>query len=65
MASASTDPIVSLGGKVKAESLTDDSNQLAFTLIAGDNDTDQGRIGVHTPVGAALIDAQVGDEVEY
>jgi very-short-patch-repair endonuclease len=56
---------VRLGSKVKIESLSDGGKKLAFTLVEGENDPDNGKVGIHTPIGAALLDAQVGDEVEY
>ena len=45
--------------------LSDGGNKLAFTLVKGENNPDEGLVGIHTPLGAALIDAQEGDEVEY
>ena len=58
------EPTVALGSKVKVENITD-GKKLAFTLVEGENAPDNGKIGVHTPLGQALLDAQVGDEVEY
>lgn len=58
------EPSVALGSKVKVENITD-GKKLAFTLVEGENAPDEGKIGVHTPLGQALLDAQVGDEVEY
>ncbi len=58
------EPTVALGSKVKIEHITD-GKKLAFTLVEGENAPDEGKIGVHTPLGQALLDAQVGDEVEY
>ncbi len=60
-----SEPSVALGSKVKVENLSDGGRKLAFTLVEGENDPEAGKIGVHTPLGKALIDAQVGDEVEY
>lgn len=59
------EPSVTLGSKVKIENLSDRGKKLAFTLVAGDSDPETGRVGIHTPLGEALLDAQVGDEVEY
>ncbi|MCC0072628.1 MAG: DUF4011 domain-containing protein [Rhodobacter sp.] len=59
-----TEPTIALGSKVKVESMTD-GKKLAFTLVEGQNAPDDGKIGLHTPLGQALLDAQVGDEVEY
>ena len=47
------------------ENITDGGKEIAFTLIEGNNDPEQERVGIHTPLGVALIDAQVGDEVEF
>ena len=60
-----SEPSVALGSKVKIENLSDGGKKLAFTLVEGENDPDAGRIGIHTPLGEALFDAQVGDVVEY
>ena len=61
VAAAST---VALGSKVKVENITE-GKKLAFILVEGNNAPDKGIIGVHTPLGEALLDAQVGDVVEY
>ena len=60
-----SEPSVALGSKVKIENLSDDGKKLAFTLVEGENDPDAGKVGIHTPLGEALLYAQVGDEVEY
>ena len=60
-----SEPAVMLGSKVKVENLSDGGKKLAFTLVEGENDPDSGKVGIHTPLGEALLDAQVGDEVEY
>jgi very-short-patch-repair endonuclease/RecA/RadA recombinase len=60
-----TEPSAALGSKVKIENLSDGSKKLAFTLVEGENEPDAGKIGTHTPLGEALLDAQVGDVVEY
>lgn len=65
---ANSGPMVvtaALGSRLKIEHITDGGKKLAFTLVEGENDPDQGRVGIHTPLGRALIDAQIGDEVEY
>lgn len=58
------EPTIALGSKVKVENITD-GKKLAFTLVEGENAPNDGRIGIHTPLGQALLDAQVGEEVEY
>jgi len=60
-----SEPFVRLGSKVRIEHLSDGGKKLAFTLVEGENDPNAGRVGVHTPLGEALLDAQIGDEVEY
>lgn len=58
------EPTAELGSKVKVENITD-GKKLAFTLVEGENAPDEGKVGIHTPLGQALLDAQIGDEVEY
>jgi len=58
-------PSVGIGSKVKVENITDGGKKLAFILVEGENAPDSGKIGVHTPLGQALMESQVGDEVEY
>jgi very-short-patch-repair endonuclease len=57
--------IVGLGSRVKIESLSDNGRKLAFTIVSEGNDLENGKLGILTPLGQALIDAQEGDEVEY
>ena len=59
-----SDPTVSLGSRVRVKNLTD-GTLLEFTLVDRPNDPDQGRVNIHTPLGRALLDTQVGDEVEF
>jgi very-short-patch-repair endonuclease len=59
-----SEPTVTLGSKVKVDNIID-GKKLAFTLVEGENAPEDGKIGFHTPLGQALVDAQVGDEVEY
>ena len=59
------EPIVTLGSRVKVENITDGGKKFAFVLVEGENNPDGGRIGIHTPMGQALLDAQVGDKVEF
>jgi len=58
------EPTVALGSPVTIENITD-GKKLAFTLVEGENAPDDGKIGVQTPLGQAVLEAQVGDEVEY
>jgi len=63
--SVPSEPVVRVGSKVKVVNLSDGGSKLAFTLVKGENNPDEGLVSIHTPLGAALIDAQEGDEVEY
>ena len=63
--STSVEPVIEIGSKVKIEFVTDGGEKSAFTLVEGKSDLDKGILSIHTPLGAALVDAQVGDEVEY
>ncbi|MEW2912300.1 DUF4011 domain-containing protein [Leisingera sp. JC11] len=58
-------PTIGLGSYVRIENLSEEGRKLAFTLVKEGNDLENGQVGVRTPLGQALIDAQVGDEVEY
>ncbi len=58
-------PIIAVGSHVKVETITDGRKKLAFVLVEGGNAPEDGKIGIHTPLGEALLDAQVGDEIEY
>lgn len=58
-------PTIKLGSHVKVETLGSMGRKLAFTLVDGGNDLEGGNLGVHTPLGQALLDAQEGDEIEY
>ncbi|WP_052248982.1 DUF4011 domain-containing protein [Leisingera sp. ANG-Vp] len=65
MAPESVVTMIGLGSHVRIENLSEEGRKLAFTLVKEGNDLENGQVGVHTPLGQALIDAQVGDEVEY
>jgi transcription elongation GreA/GreB family factor len=55
---------ICLGSRVKVENLSEGGRKLVFTL-AEESDLENGKLGIHSPLGQALLDAQVGDEVEY
>ena len=59
------EPCVGLGSKVSVESLSGDGKKQSFTLVANRNDPDSGELGIHTPLGQALLDARIGDEIEF
>jgi transcription elongation GreA/GreB family factor len=56
---------IETGSNVKVESLSDGGKKLSFKLVDGKNDPDNGLVGIHSPLGAALLDAEVGESVEY
>ncbi|WP_306751533.1 AAA domain-containing protein [Paracoccus actinidiae] len=58
-------PLVSVGRKVALEGLRAEGGKTEITIVESGHDPDMGLIGVHTPLGQALIDAQVGEDVEY
>lgn len=60
-----TNPIIKLGSHVKLETLGSRGRKLAFTIVEDGNALESGKLGIHTPLGQALIDAQEGDEIEY
>ena len=60
-----TDPIIGVGSKVTIERLDNTGRRLSFTISDKKNDPNNGILGLHTPLGEALIDCQGGDEVEY
>jgi very-short-patch-repair endonuclease len=55
---------VRVGSTVRLQKLAD-GHKLEITLVETDHDPDRGMIGIHTPLGEALLDAQEGDEIEY
>jgi very-short-patch-repair endonuclease len=57
--------IVTIGSTVRLEKLGNGGGKLEVTLVQEGHDADRGMIGVHTPLGQALLDAEVGDDVEY
>ncbi len=57
------EPTIAPGSSVKVENITD-GKVLAFTLVEGKNANGDDRIGLHTPLGEALLDTEVGDKVE-
>lgn len=56
---------VGVGSKVKIEHLFAGGEKMVLTLIAGENDPENGLLSVDAPLGEALLDAQEGDKVEY
>lgn len=56
---------VRVGSTVRIEKLNDGGGKIEITVVETGHDPDLGMIGVHTPLGQALLDAEVGDEVEY
>ena len=56
--------IVKVGAKVRLQQLHDGGDDLNLTLSESENSPDDGIIGLKTPLGAAIIDAEEGEEVE-
>ena len=56
--------IIATGSKVRLKNITNDK-ELAFTLVEGKNDPDNGEVGIHTPLGKAVLDREIGEETEY
>jgi len=56
---------VSIGSQVRIEKLFGDGGKMLITIVEAQNDLEQGIVGAHTPLGAALIDAETGETVEY
>lgn len=56
---------ISVGSTVRLEKLGNGGGKLEVTLVSEGHDADNGMLGVHTPLGQALLDAEVGENVEY
>lgn len=57
-----------VGCKIKIQNMKrkDQNNKFrTFTLVKGKNDPENEKLSINSPLGKALIDTQVGDEVEY
>jgi transcription elongation GreA/GreB family factor len=52
-----------VGSRVRVE--IDDSENLEIELVRANPNPDEGRVGIHTPLGSALLEATVGEEIEY
>ena len=50
---------------MRLEKLGNGGGKLEVTLVAEGHDADNGMLGIHTPLGRALLDAEVGESVEY
>ncbi|WP_027245830.1 AAA domain-containing protein [Leisingera daeponensis] len=56
---------IRVGHTLRLEKLGNGGGKLEITLVETGHDPEHGMIGTHTPLGQALLDAEVGDEVEY
>ena len=56
---------VSVGSTVKLEKLGNGGGKMKITLVENGHDPEKGYIGLHTPLGQALLDAGLGERVEY
>lgn len=57
--------VVRIGSTVRLEKIGNGGGKLQITIVENGNDPDHGLVGAHTPLGQALIDARVGDDIEY
>lgn len=57
--------LIAVGSTVRLEKLGNGGGKLEVTLVEDGHDADNGMLGIHTPLGRALIDAEVGESVEY
>ncbi|SFB14949.1 Part of AAA domain-containing protein [Poseidonocella pacifica] len=57
--------VVTIGSTVRLEKRGNRGGKMEITLVEDGHDVDLGMIGVHTPLGQALLDAEVGDYIEY
>ena len=60
-----TPPAINVGDRVTVEKLYDDRGKMVVRLDERENAPDKGKISVATPLGAALLDAEEGEEVEF
>lgn len=58
-------PRVGVGARVDLVQLDGGGERIRVHLVEGRNDPDHGQLSVHTPLGAAVLGAEEGDEVEY
>ncbi|WP_372893484.1 AAA domain-containing protein [Rhodosalinus sp.] len=56
---------IRVGHTVRLEKLGNRGGRLEITLVDTGHDPEHCIIGTHTPLGRALLEAEVGDEVEY
>lgn len=62
-ATAAASSSITVGSRVRVE--IDDGKDLEIELVSANPNPDEGRVGIHTPLGSALIDATVGEEIEF
>lgn len=55
---------VELGDTVRYRDLAKADEIVTVQIVNGPNDPEQGIIGCNSPVGAALLHGEIGDEVE-
>src|SRR5690606_21355241 len=55
-----------IGTKLRLEKLEKGGGKLEVTLVSErDHDPENAKIGIHTPLGEALLDKEVGETAEY
>ena len=57
--------VVQVGSEVVVEQMFGDHRVMRFTVVENYNAPQKGFLGIHTPLGQALLDASAGEEVEY
>ncbi|WP_280570236.1 AAA domain-containing protein [Chromohalobacter sp. 296-RDG] len=57
--------VVQIGSEVVVEQMFGDHKVMRFTIVENYNAPQKGLLGSHTPLGQALLDSSVGEEVEY
>ena len=56
---------MSVGSTVRLEKLGSGGGKPEVMIVEEGHDTDNGRLGIHMPLGQVLLDAEVGDSVDY
>ena len=56
---------VAIGSTVRLEKFGSNGGKMEVTIVEDGHDVERGLIGKHTPLGQALLDAEVGETIEY
>ena len=57
--------LIQIGSVVRVKQISEGGGVLEITLIHGENDPDNGMVGVHAPLGSALLGAAADEIIEY